>query len=173
MDSCEYNNSQIHVKNVISSRKILSDGSYKSSLNFTCTREIGSSSFHACQSNSSVTSRTQMRSSRTLFAAQPLHRTQFKRVIRHVSKARRFRQTPSACRSLSNGHNTRLINRSADPVGSFTVTCSHSRSYQLYTDSVYRRKSLVAVRFPSRTDFKIENRANHTTAFMGHDASFR
>uniref|UniRef100_A0A2H8TZ83 Pancreatic triacylglycerol lipase n=1 Tax=Melanaphis sacchari TaxID=742174 RepID=A0A2H8TZ83_9HEMI len=49
--------------------------------------------------------------------------------------------------------------------------CSHSRSYELYADSVYHMKSLVAVKCPSWIDFKHDKCENNIREFMGHDTS--
>ncbi|XP_060851334.1 pancreatic triacylglycerol lipase-like [Rhopalosiphum padi] len=48
--------------------------------------------------------------------------------------------------------------------------CSHSRSYELYADSVYHKNSLVAVNCSSWEDYKCNKCENNTRAFMGHDA---
>ncbi|KAE9538554.1 hypothetical protein AGLY_005653 [Aphis glycines] len=49
--------------------------------------------------------------------------------------------------------------------------CSHARAYELYADSVYHRKSLVAVSCPSWEDFKDKKCEGNTREFMGHDTS--
>jgi len=53
------------------------------------------------------------------------------------------------------------------------VYCSHSRSYELYADSVYHRKSLVAVSCPSWKDFEDKKCEGDIREFMGHDTSPR
>lgn len=53
------------------------------------------------------------------------------------------------------------------------VHCSHARAYELYADSVYYRKSLVAVSCPSWEDFEDKKCEDDTREFMGHDTSPR
>ncbi|CAI6349237.1 unnamed protein product [Macrosiphum euphorbiae] len=47
--------------------------------------------------------------------------------------------------------------------------CSHSRSYELYANSVYN--SLVAIKCPSWDDYKSNKCDNNTLEFMGHNTS--
>ncbi|XP_060851333.1 lipase member H-B-like [Rhopalosiphum padi] len=47
---------------------------------------------------------------------------------------------------------------------------SHSRAYELYADSVYNKKSLVATQCGTWLDFKSDKCENNTKIMMGHDA---
>jgi len=51
-----------------------------------------------------------------------------------------------------------------------TVIGSHSRAYELYADSVYNKKSLVATQCGTWLDFKSDKCENNTKIMMGHDA---
>ncbi|XP_025199738.1 lipase member H-B-like [Melanaphis sacchari] len=50
------------------------------------------------------------------------------------------------------------------------LICSHSRAYELYADSVYNRKSLIATQCNSWLDFITNKCENNTKIMMGHDA---
>uniref|UniRef100_A0A2S2QF13 Lipase member H-B n=1 Tax=Sipha flava TaxID=143950 RepID=A0A2S2QF13_9HEMI len=51
------------------------------------------------------------------------------------------------------------------------ISCSHSRAHELYTDSVYHKKSLIAVKCSTWSSFKDGKCENETRVFLGHDAS--
>lgn len=54
-----------------------------------------------------------------------------------------------------------------------TVSCSHSRAHELYTDSVYYKNSLIAVQCSTWSNFKDGKCENNTLVPMGHDATPR
>ncbi|KAL4097871.1 hypothetical protein QTP88_022574 [Uroleucon formosanum] len=54
-----------------------------------------------------------------------------------------------------------------------SVLGSHSRAHELYTDSVYYRKSLVATQCDSWSAFKSDKCVNNSKTLMGHDAITR